>query len=160
MRVIVCLASFLMISLTTALGQNAANDSSLSLVDLVRELKVALLQVAEAEEGQNLKLETAVLEAKTSMKIDGNGKISLWVVEVGGGGNTESSTIVKVTLKPPKPGSPSDIGEIHLADVLREAILSGALAIRAAGQGNPPLLADKLEASVHFRFAAQTADLR
>jgi hypothetical protein len=39
---------------------------------------------------------------------------------------------------------------VHLADALKEAILSGARAIDVAKQGNPPLIADKLEASVHF----------
>jgi hypothetical protein len=132
-------------------AQLAPNDAALSLVDLVREVKVALLQVAEAVEAQNLpKLDNAVLQAKTSMKIDGSGNISLWVVELGAGQKNEYASNVTLTLKPPAPGAPSNISAAHLADALKEAILSGARAIRAAGEGNPPLIADKLEASVNF----------
>jgi hypothetical protein len=84
------------------------------------------------------------------MKVEGNGKISLWVVELGAGQNAEYASSVTLTLKPPPPGSASNIAAIHLADALREAIISGARAIKEAGEGNPPLIADKLEASVRF----------
>jgi hypothetical protein len=150
-RGIWCFA-FIFIMLTNGFAQTGSG--SLSLDDLVRELKVALLQVSEATETQNLpNLESAVLEANTSMKVEANGTISLWVVEVGGGQNNEFASTVTLTLKPPPPGSSSNISAVHLADVLKEAILSGARAIHAAAQGNPPLIADKLEASV--RFAVQ-----
>jgi hypothetical protein len=139
----------------------AANDGPLSLSDLVREVKVALLQVNEAAESQNLpKLDTAVLEAKTSMKYGVDGKINLWVVEAGGGKSNEYASTVTLTLKPPPPGSPSNIASISLAPALKEAILSGARAIYEAGQGNPKLLADKLEASVHFTVASSRSNSR
>jgi hypothetical protein len=151
MRAIFRLLAFLLIAPTSVLAQTSAGDAALSLTDLVREVKVALLQVGEAAERQNLpKLESAVLAAKTSMKLEGDGKISLWVVELGGSQNNEYASTVTLTLKPPPPGSSSNIAAVHLADALREAIISGARAINAAAQGNPPLVADKLEASVHF----------
>lgn len=151
MRPIVGLLGFLLIAPTGGMAQSAGSDSVLSLADLVREVKVALLQVSDATEAQNLpKLESAVLEANTSMKVEGDGKVSLWVIEVGGGKSAEYASTVTLTLRPPPPGSPSNIAAITFAPALKEAILSGARAIRAAGQGNPPLLADKLEASVHF----------
>ncbi|WP_426420307.1 trypco2 family protein [Bradyrhizobium genosp. A] len=151
MRAVFGFFAFLLIAPTSAFAQGAADNTALSLTDLVRELKVALLQVGEASERQHLpKLESAVLEAKTSMKLEGDGKISLWVIELGGGQNNEYASTVTLTLKPPPPGSSSNIAAVHLADALREAIISGARAINAAGQGNPPLVADKLEAAVHF----------
>jgi Trypsin-co-occurring domain 2 len=150
-RVIFGFIAFLLIAPANALAQASSSDTTLSLADLVRELKVALLQVAEASERQHLpSLESAVLEAKTSMKLEGDGKISLWVIELGGGQNNEYASTVTLTLKPPPPGSSSNIAAVHLADALREAIISGARAIDAAAQGNPPLIADKLEAAVHF----------
>ncbi len=158
MRPIVWLFALLLIAPASA-AQTVSNDGgALSLSDLVREVKVALLQVGEAAERQNLpKLESAVLETKTSMKVEGDGKISLWVIELGGGQNAEYASTVTLTLKPPPPGSPSNIAAVHLADALREAIISGARAIKTAGQGNPPLIASKLEASVHFAVERDAA---
>jgi hypothetical protein len=151
MRSVLWLFGFLLIAPASGGAETATEGGTLSLANLVREVKVALLQVGEAAEAQNLpKLDNAVLEVKTSLKKEGDGKISLWVVELGGGQNNEYASTVTLTLKPPPPGSPSDIATVHLADALKEAILAGARAIRAAGQGNPPLIADKLEASVHF----------
>jgi hypothetical protein len=151
MRAALALLALLSFAPTALLAQTSAHDDALSLTDLVREVKVALLQVGEAAERQNLpQLESAVLTAKTSMKVEGDGKISLWIIELGGGQNNEYASTVTMTLKPPAPGSPSNIGTLRLADALREAIISGARAIKAAAQGNPPLIADKLEASVNF----------
>jgi Trypsin-co-occurring domain 2 len=150
MQVIIWLFGILFLALASGAAQTT-NDGAVSLTDLVREVKVTLLQVADAAERENLpNLDSAVLEAKTSMKIAGNGKISLWVVEIGGGRNSEYASTVTLTLKPAPPGTGSDIATVRLADALTEAILSGARAIAEAKKGNPPLLADKLEASVHF----------
>jgi hypothetical protein len=133
-------------------AQSASAEDTLPLADLVREVDVALLQVGEAEEAQqNLpKLEKAVLEVNTSIKKNLEGKFSLFVVEFGGKGSNEYASKVTLTLKPPPPGSQSNIGAAQLADSLRESILAGALAIKAAKTGNPPLLVDNLVASVHF----------
>ena len=58
---------------TSGRAQAAANETNgLPLVELVREVKIALLQVSEATEAQKLpKLDSAVLEVKTSMKVGG-----------------------------------------------------------------------------------------
>jgi Trypsin-co-occurring domain 2 len=129
----------------------SVNDADLSVADLVREVKVALLKVAEAVEAQDLpKLDKAELEVNTSIKTDGDGKVSLWVVELGASGKSEYASTLTLTLRPPPPGSPSNITAVHLADALSEAILAGARAIQAARKGDPPLLADELIASVHF----------
>jgi len=148
-RPIVFVLMYLLMALTS--GRADTSSSDLSLTELVRELKVALLHVGEATERQHLlTFENAVLEANTVMKVEGDGKISLWVVEVGGGQNNEFASKVTLTLQPAPPGSPSDVATVRLADALEAAILSGAQAIKAASEGKPPLVADKLEASVHF----------
>ena len=151
MRFLVSLCVTLALTPINSHAQIAQDNAPLSLTDLVREVKVALLQVNVTAQKQNLpKLDTAVLEANTSMKIEGDGKISLWVVEIGGGQNNEYNSTVTLTLKPPPPGTPTSVATVRLADALKEAILSGARAIEAAREGNPPLIATKLEASVHF----------
>ncbi len=137
-------------------AESVAAGSSLPLADLVREVDVALLRVADTAETQHLpQLQKAVLEVNTSMKRDVNGKISLWVVELGGAGNNEYASKVIFTLKPPPPGSPSNIGAVQLANALTDSILAGAHAIMAAETGNPPLLADDLVVSVRFAIARE-----
>jgi hypothetical protein len=151
MRSILLLLGFLLIAPTSGIGQTAPESNALPLADLIREVKVALLQVADATDAQSLpKLDSAVLQVNATLKKGADGKMSLWVVELGGGQSGEYASSVTLTLKPPKAGSPSDIAAVRLADALRDAILTGARAIRAAEQGNPPLIADKLEASVRF----------
>lgn len=149
MRAIVRSVSALAFSLS---GQTVwADQNDLSLADLVRDVKVALLQVNDAAERQNLPgLDNVVLQANTVMKVEGDGKINLWVVEIGGGKSNEFASTVTLTLKPPPPGSAANIGTVHFSDALKEAILSGARAIGEAKKGDPPLIPAKLEASVHF----------
>ena len=142
MRRIVWLLVFLISWPLGGVARPVANEADLSLTDLVREVKVALLKVAEAVEAQHLpKLDKAELEVNASIKTDGDGKVSLWVVELGASGNNEYASTVTLTLRPPPPGSSSNIAVVHLAGALSEAILAGARAIQAAGEGNPPLLA-------------------
>jgi hypothetical protein len=151
MRRIIWLLAFLVLWRVGDISQAATNNGDLLLSDLVREVKVSLLKVAEAAEAQHLpKLDKVELEESTSIKTDADGKLSLWVIELGASGNNEYSSTVTLTLRPPPPGSPSDIAAVHLADALTGAILAGARAIQEAGKGNPPLVADELVASLHF----------
>lgn len=148
---IVWLLVFLVILPFEGIARSIVPGVDLSLIDLVREVKVALLKVADAIEAQKLPaLDKAELEVNTSMKIDGEGKVSLWVVELGSSGKNEHVSTVTLILRPPKPGSPSDIAAVHLAEALSEVILAGARAIKEAEKGDPPLVADELVASVNF----------
>jgi len=152
MRVIIWLFGILLLAPASGVAQTA-NEDAVSLTELVREVKVALLQVADVAASEQLllpKLDNAVLEAKTSRKTANDGKISLFVVEIGSGQNSEYAWTQKLTLKPAEAGTKSDIATVRLADVLTEAILSGVRAIDEAKKGNPPLFADSLETSVHF----------
>ncbi|MDQ0391466.1 trypco2 family protein [Labrys monachus] len=151
MRVILWFLSCFAVMLLPFSAFAAGSVSDYPLSDLVREVKVALLKVAEASEAQQLpKLEKAELEINTSMKVEADGKVSLWVVELGASGNNEYASTINLTLIPPSPGTNSSIATVHLADILSEAILSGAHAIQAAGEGKPPLIASEFVASVHF----------
>ncbi len=68
MRRIVWLLVFLVIWPLGGVARPVANEADLSLADLVREVKVALLKVAEAVEAQHLpKLDKAELEVNTSI---------------------------------------------------------------------------------------------
>jgi hypothetical protein len=145
------LFALLLLRTTESFGQQPSSGNTLQLSDLVHEVDVALLQVADKVEANNLMtLEKAVLEVNTTTKDDGHGDLSVYVVELGGSSSDEYASKVTLTLKPPPPGSPSQISNVQLADALRNAILEGVRAIKAAGTGQPPLLADELVASVHF----------
>ena len=130
-------------------------QSNLRLEDLVREVKVALLRVQEAPDASQLPaLEKAVLEVNTEVKTEEGGKISLWVVELGGTEKGGAMSSIELTLKPPEPGSPTDVANEDLADALAAAILAGARAVFVASQGNPPLVPDHLTASIKFAVEA------
>jgi hypothetical protein len=129
----------------------AQEATGLSLEDLVLEVKVALLRVQDGAEANALpKLSKAVLEVNTELKAGAGGKVSLWVVEVGASTSSTLTSSMKLTLKPPEPGSVSDVAAVRIADALAAAILAGAKAIAVAGAGNPPLIADELTATIKF----------
>ena len=122
-----------------------------TLEDLVREVKVALLRVQQhAERDQLPPLATAELELNTVQSTEGSGKISFLIVEIGGEASKEFTHSVKLTLTPPSPKSSSDVTSVLLADALAESILAGARAISAAKKGSPPLHAKELKAVVKF----------
>ena len=91
-----CLCTFLL-AWPVAGYARSQPGGGLPLVNLVHELNVALLRVSDVTEQSGFpKLDSAELEVGASIKIDANGKVSLWVVELGGEGGGEFTS--KVTL--------------------------------------------------------------
>ena len=125
--------------------------TQITLEDLVREVKVALLKVQQDDESESLpKLETAVLELNTVQVTKANGKISFIIVEIGGDVSNQITHTVKLTLAPPSPDASSDVASIRLANALAESILAGAKAITEAKKGSPPLHARELTVAIKF----------
>jgi Trypsin-co-occurring domain 2 len=123
----------------------------LPLVDMIREMKVALLRVQEKAEARNLPpLSSAVLEINTIQEIDANGSIKFLVVALGGGPTTEATSTIKITLIPPRPGVGTDVANIQLADRLAEVILASAKSLAEAKQGKPPLIVSAVTVAVKF----------
>ena len=123
----------------------------ITLEDLVREVKVALLKVEQHAANANLPpFSTAELELNTVQSAGLNGKISFLIVEIGGAGSEQITNSVRLTLLPPPPKSSSDVANLKFADSLAESIIAGAQAIAVAKKGSPPLKAKELQVSVKF----------
>jgi hypothetical protein len=125
--------------------------NQMTLEDLIREVKVALLKVQQDDESRSLpKLETAVLELNTVQVMKANGKVSFYVVEIGGDVSSQITHTVTLTLTPPSAKASSDVASTRLAEALAESILAGAKAIVAAKKGSPPLHARELKVAIKF----------
>lgn len=123
----------------------------LPLADMIRETKVALLRVQEKAEARNLPpLSSAILEFNTIQEVDADGSVKFLVVELGGGPTTESTSTVKITLRPPQPGAGTDVANIQLADRLAEGILAAAKSLAEAARGKPPLVVSAVEVGIKF----------
>jgi hypothetical protein len=128
-----------------------AFSKDLTLEDLVREVKVALLKVQQSAENDKLPpLSSAEIELNTVQSKNGEGKLSVLIVEIGGTLSSEITNTIKLTLVPPSSKSSSDVASVQFADALAESILSGARGIAAAKIGSPPLNAKELEATIKF----------
>lgn len=132
-----------------ALTANSAHAKQVSLTDLVVQTKQALLKVAQ-EGGNRLVLDHVTLQVQTVAEDKGGGKLSFWVVTIGGGGKQTLTSKMSLTLVPPDPESASNISKGALSDVLAAAILSAGDAIDAAMKGQPPLEATEFTAEVNF----------
>lgn len=145
-------AAFLCALIGTAPSEAAPKASSgLLLEDLVRQVKLALLEVEQSAEAEKLpSLAKVELEVNTVQTRGGDGKLSLLVIELGSGASQELTNTVKLTLAPPSPSSTSDVSATDLANALVESILVGARAIAAAKKGTPPLLARELTVAIRF----------
>jgi hypothetical protein len=143
-----------MLCLLAALSApTGAGAQTLTLEDMIREVKVALLRVEQiAREEEIPPLHSVDLELNTVQVVDGNGKVSFLIFVIDGGVKTEQTNTVKLTLVPPPPESGSSVAAANIADTLTQAILAGARAIKLAGQGQPPLVANELKATLKFAF--------
>lgn len=142
---------FLLVSCTAFPIFSPAFSKDLTLKDLVREVKVALLKVQQSAENDKLPpLSSAVIELNTVQSSIGQGKFSVIIVEIGGSSSSEFTNTVKLTLVPPSSKASSDVASIQFADALAESILAGARGIAAAKTGSPPLNAKELEATIKF----------
>lgn len=131
-----------------ATGTSFANE--VSLTQLVKETKRALLIVAQEWENPQLQLDRVVLEINASATVAGDGSVSFWVVQVGGGVKKSTASTMTLTLAPPDPESGSNISQSTLADTLAAAILAASDAIKEAMKGQPPLIALEYTAEVKF----------
>lgn len=136
--------------LSWCLTDGTAYANQVSLTDLVVQTKQALLKVAQEGEDGRLELDHVNLTVQAFAEDSGGGKLSFWVVTIGGEAKQAVSSKMTLTLAPPDPESASNISKSNLADALAGAILSAGEAIDAAMKGQPPLEAREFTAEVKF----------
>jgi len=147
------LFAFSLAALVILAGSQAAwaDDKSLSFENLVRDVKIALGKVQKSAYRESLPpLKRIVLELTATQATDANGKLALYIVNLGGNHKSEVVNTIKLVLVPPGKDAGSDVGNAELVDVLSETILSGARAIAQAGKGQPPLEAKDFAVTVQF----------
>jgi hypothetical protein len=134
-----------------AIALPVSAEQQMTLEDLVREVKLALLKVQQKIENNSLPpLETVKLEVNTVQSMIGDGKISFLIVELGSKTSKKVTNSVKLTLRPPPSDSSADVSASGISGALAESILAGARAVAIAKKGSPPLHAQELEATVKF----------
>lgn len=124
----------------------------ISLSGMIREIQVALRDSQKIILDSEMPVLSSVeLEMKTVQKEVGGGKVSLYIVEVGGGQNTAFTSVVRLKLSPPKADAASDVAAAsNMGAAIRDAIIAAAGAIKVSRLGNPPLDASSLEITLSF----------
>ncbi len=131
-------------------AQEASDDADISLSELVRQTKIALLRVEQQWPDGAPEFHAATLIVQSGMTIEANGKVRFFVIEAGAEGSTSGSSTVELRLTSPDPESAENKSKAPLADALAAAILGASGAIEAAARGEPPLQAESVKATIEF----------
>lgn len=99
-------------------------------------------------------LESVLLTLQTAVTIGVGGKIKFLIFSFGMSWEKEQSQELVLTLTPPRPGGPK---MRSLADELADAIVDAAEGVKKAKTGEPPLLLDRLNASIAFVVTEQVS---
>ena len=156
-RLIVCLAliSLAITTSSTPCESKPTKDEPKKILveDILKEIQSTLYRVQlDAKQGIIPPLDSVQIELTTTFSVDGEGKINLYIVTLGGGGSRESAQILKLTLTPPEAdlgkGVPSSFTDISTP--LAAAIVSAARAAEKAKKQDPPLVLEELIAAIKF----------
>ena len=138
--------------LTFLAVSDMALASELSLSSMIREIQIALRDSQKVIKASQMPaLSSVELEMKVVQTDVGGGKISFFIVEVGGSQSTAFTSVVKITLTPPSADASSDVAATDIIGrALKDAVIAAAAAIKVAKRGNPPLDASRLEITLSF----------
>jgi hypothetical protein len=103
------------LALGTASTAIAEDTQKLGIADVIEAVRAELIEAQERREGKGLPalFITKQFELELTFGVkksaDGSGKVSFWVVELGGGGAYETSELqrIKLTFETPKASPPS-----------------------------------------------------
>lgn len=147
---------YITVATIIALGSPANSSAEeLPLSMLVRETKIALLDVAKDGGLPGMQLEEVVLDVKTTTKVSVDGKVSFFVLTIGGEASGSVANNMVLSLVPPDKESGKDVAFEGLSKILSETILGSKNAIEIAMQGQPPLLPKRYEAEIIFAVSAE-----
>jgi hypothetical protein len=154
LRKILPAVSLCLIFFLACLGSTSrAQDDYGVLVDtLLRDVRDTLIRV-RADAASELRLKSATLTLQAAVSVDAEGKVSLWVVSLGGGVSKEATQTITIELKPPEGGDSLEASAT--SDALASAILSSYGAVSSAEAASPPLRLEELRAGVKFVIAKE-----
>ncbi|MBT8368359.1 MAG: hypothetical protein KJP23_27005 [Deltaproteobacteria bacterium] len=137
---------FVFLALTCSSGMAADN---VVLDELLTEVQKTLIRVnSSIEKDQLPPLNKITLKLKNTLVTKADGKVSLYIVQLGATVTKETVQEVNLELKPPKPTDSVSVRSIE--DTLATAIIEAAKSAHKASQRKPPLRLSKLTATIRF----------
>jgi hypothetical protein len=124
-------------------------DSGVSLDKLLSDIQRTLIKVRDTSDISSLlRLETVKLNLRGTVAYNAEGKATLFIVDLGGGGSESSAQEIDLTLEPPRPGDRSRVSGSTAP--LADAIIDAARDVKQAASREPPLHLKELSATISF----------
>jgi hypothetical protein len=124
-------------------------EDNVVLDELLTEVQKTLIRVNNSIEKDQLPpLNKITLKLKSTLSTKADGKISLYIVQLGATVTNETVQEINLELKPPKPADGEQLQSIE--DSLATAIIEAAKSAHRASQRKPPLHLSKLTATIRF----------
>jgi hypothetical protein len=129
-------------------------ESNVVLDELLTEVQKTLVRVnTSIEKDQLPPLNKISLKLKNTLVTKADGKVSLYIVQLGATVTKDTVQEINLELKPPKPADAVSVQSIE--DTLATAIIEAAKSAHKAAQRKPPLRLSKLTATIRFVVRAE-----
>ena len=130
-------------------NSTARADSGVILDELLTEVQKTLIRVSKTIEKDDLPpLNKVTLKLKSALVEQADGKLSLFIVQLGAKVSSEAVQEIRLELKPPKPADAEPLTSIE--DTLATAIIEAVKSANKAAERKPPLHLSKLTATIRF----------
>ena len=124
-------------------------ENGVVLDELLTEVQKTLIRVRDTIEEDDLPpLNKVALKLKSALVTKADGKVSLYIVQLGAMVSREAVQEINLELKPPKPTDAIPVSSIE--DTLATAIIEAAKSAKKASKRKPPLHLSKLTAKIRF----------
>jgi len=131
-------------------------ENGVILDELLTEVQKTLIRVRDTIEEENLPpLNKITLKLKSALVTKVDGKVSLYIVQLGAMVTREAVQEINLELKPPKPTDATPV--LSIEDTLATAIIEAAKSAHKASKRKPPLHLSKLTAKIRFIVKRQVS---
>lgn len=131
-------------------------ESGVILDELLTEVQKTLIRVRDTIEEEDLPpLNKVALKLKSALITKADGKVSLYIVQLGAMVAREAVQEINLELKPPKPSDTTPV--LSIEDTLATAIIEAAKSAKKASKRKPPLHLSKLTAKIKFIVKRQVS---
>ena len=122
-------------------------ESGVILDELLTEIQKTLIRVGDEIEKEDLPpLNKVALKLKSALVTKADGKVSLYIIQLGAKVTREAVQEIHLELKPPKPTAAAPV--LSIKDTLATAIIEAAKSAKKASKRKPPLHLSKLTAKI------------
>ena len=124
-------------------------ENGVILDELLTEVQKTLIRVSDTIEKEDLPpLNKVALKLKSALVTKADGKVSLYIVQLGANVTREAVQEIHLELKPPEPTGTTPV--LSIKDTLATAIIEAAQSAKKASKRKPPLHLSKLVAKIKF----------